>query len=57
MKTKKKENHSKVWKLESYSVGEKNNLWEVEGERDLEGREEGEGRERGKGSQFRYGRS
>ena len=44
MKPKKKEDHSKVWMILSCSEGGRgeNNLWEVEGEKDLGGSEEGE---------------
>ena len=47
MKAKKKEDHTKVWMLQSYSIGKENKLWEAEWERDMGGREAGE-RERGK---------
>jgi hypothetical protein len=43
MKTKKKEDHTKVWMLQFYSAGVRDNLWEVEKERDLGGRKDGGG--------------
>lgn len=42
MKPKKKDDHTKVWMLQSTQKGEENNSKEVDEERDLRGREEGE---------------